>query len=40
MLQLDFCDTNTPISTSDASLGCFAGGVCGEIGREVPGDGE
>ena len=40
MLPLDFCDTNTPMSTSDASLGCFAGGFCGEIGGEVPGDGE
>ena len=28
------------MSTSDASLGCFAGGFCGEIGGEVPGDGE
>ena len=28
------------MSTSDASLGCFAGGFCGEIGGEVPGDRE
>ena len=27
-------------STSDASLGCFAGGFCGEIGGEVSGNGE